>query len=329
MKQTSTIGLLFFALLICSFSSIHAQQQYQYSQFMHFPMGVNPAAAGSEKGIVLGALVRNQWLGLDGAPQTQLITFNMPLSNERIGIGANLSRATIGITSRITTDLIYSYRIRVGSGHLGLGVQASIQQFRNDYTDLVATQERDLDPSIPTGTASKFLPNFGAGLFYNTKKFYAGFGIPRLLQNNIDLADADGFLSREAVHMYIALGGTIEINDNLKLQPNGLFKYVNGAPFDGDINFNLLIIEKFTTGLSYRLGGSGDLGFGESVSLLAGALIQEKFFIGAAYDYPLSEIRDYSSGTIEVFLRYNFQGNSSTTDSKKNDPRKPKSTDFF
>lgn len=308
MKQTITIGILVLTFFLGTGSLVLAQQQNQFTQFMYFPMGVNPAAAGSEQGTVVGALVRSQWLGVDGAPQTQLVTFNMPISNQRIGIGANLSRATIGITSRITADLVYAYRIELGQGRLGLGVQVSVQQFRNDYTDVIATQNRNLDPSIPTGTASKFLPNFGAGLFYKTEKFYAGLGVPRLLQNNIDLADGDGFLSREAVHAYIALGGKITVNDNLELQPNAFFKYVDGAPFDGDLNMNLLIQNMFTAGLSYRLGGSGDFGFGESLALLAGVTLKEKFFIGASYEYSLSEIREYSSGTVEVFLRYNFGG---------------------
>ena len=73
-----------------------AQQERQNTQFMQYKLGYNPAYAGSQATPCLTAIYRQQWIGLDGAPETQILSFNMPILNQRIGIGANLERNAIG-----------------------------------------------------------------------------------------------------------------------------------------------------------------------------------------------------------------------------------------
>ena len=62
--------------------------------------------------------------------------------------------------------------------------------------------------------------------------------------------------------------------------------------------FNLV----FTAGVSYRFGG---LGGGDSFDSLALYQINN-FAIGMAYDIPVSEIKEYTSGSLEVLIRYDF-----------------------
>ncbi len=316
MKRIIPLVFLFFIA-----TSLSAQQEAQYTQFMHFKLAYNPAYAGAENGPSLSGLVRSQWLGFEGAPQTQGLSFNMPLVNNRVGVGANVVRHTVGLSEDYTIDGVYAYRFEVPRGYLSLGLQASVRFLQVDFSAARATQSVDLDNAIPQGVQGKTVPNFGAGIYYNSRNFYLGFSIPRLLTNNIDLADDESIVSREVSHAYLMSGVNIPLGESLSLQPQFLLNYVQDAPFDAQAGLSLQFLERFTGGVSLRLGGSEERGFGESASLLFSALISDNFLMGLSYDLTLSEIRDYSSGSLEVALRYFFSGKEKSEETDIVDPR--------
>lgn len=302
--------------------SLWAQQETQYTQFMHYKLGLNPAYAGSSGSIELAGLVRNQWMGIEGSPQTQLLSFSLPLVNQRIGLGANILRKTIGVTNEYALETAYAYRIPVPRGYLGLGIQGSVRMLRIDYSQLQGTQPISQDGAVPVDMQSKLVPNFGAGLYYSGQTFYFGVSVPRLLNSNIDLADGDGTISRDVSHLYIMGGVELKAGEGLTLEPQLLLKLVSGAPLDLDINVMGHFESRFHTGLSYRLGGSAGTGFGESAALLIGADLTPNMQLGLAYDMTLSELRDFSSGSVEVMLRYLLQRKpASGEDTETDSPR--------
>lgn len=299
------------AIFICSFSLAFSQQDEQYTQFMHYKQGFNPAYVGSDGAPSVSALVRNQWIGIDGAPQTQLLTFNMPAVNNRVGVGASVSRQTIGVTENYNADAAYAYHVPFARGILSMGLQASVRLMRINFSELQGTQPIDTDGSIPADYQSRYVPNFGAGIyFYKGNDVYFGISVPRILESNIDLADSKEPISREYRHFYAMGGVKFKVGEKVQLQPQMLVKYVTGAPFDTDVNLNLIFSDRFTTGISYRIGGNKNNNIGESVSLLLAAEISENIMFGVSYDATLSELKDYNSGSIEGVVRYFFAGKS-------------------
>jgi len=293
-------------IIFCTLGAamLHAQQQPANTQFMYYKLGYNPGFAGSQESPCVTCIYRQQWLGLDGAPSMAIATFNMPLNNQRVGLGANLFRHTIGITTMYNLDLAYSYRVRLGKGMLGLGIQGSLRTLEQDFQKTTATQPKDQDQSIPGGTSSKLLFNFGTGLYYNTDKFYIGVSAPRLLENNIDHSDSDIIISREVQHLYLMGGVTLPLNENLALKPQGLLKYATGAPVDFDANLSLLVQNRYMVGLTYRLGGDKVDGNGESLDLMLGAQLTDNLMFALSYDMTLSDIKNHSNGSIEASVRY-------------------------
>lgn len=300
------ILLVFSGLVVC----LQAQQEEHFSQFMYHKMGLNPAYAGNNDGACITALTRNQWLGLDGAPETQLISFNTPMWGKRLGVGATMHRQTIGVSEMLTAETAYAYRPNLGPGTLSIGIMASVRFLRINYSQTNAIQSKDLDTAIPADLQSKFVPNFGAGIYYSSKRFYLGFSVPRLLENNIDLADGDVTISKEVRHIYTMAGLLFDWGDELQVQPQVLLKYVAGTPFDGDVNVNFIYKNTFTAGLGYRLGGSIRSGIGEAAILLLGAQVAPSLLLGISYDATLSELRSYNSGSIEAVVRYCIGGQS-------------------
>ena len=300
------LTLFFLSLLLAAFG----QQEEQFTQFMYYKSGYNPASVGSNDAPCFALIARNQWIGFEGAPQAQLISFNMPVFNKRVGIGANVIRQTIGITEKYSAETLYAYRIPLGRGILGIGLQASVRFIRMNFSQAESIQPSAQDDAIPGDIQSKYVPNFGAGLYYSNQRYYVGISAPRLLENNIDLADSDATISKEVRHIYAMGGILIDLGDHVQMQPQVLLKYVMGAPFDGDANLNFIFAEKFTTGISYRLGGSKRTGIGESVSVVFGMQLSESILFGLSYDLTLSELKNYNSGTVEGVFRYCIGGRS-------------------
>lgn len=301
--------LIFSLVCVFGFLSLAAQQEHQYTQWMNSKLTINPAYAGSNFSPCLTGIYRNQWIGFDKSPETQQLSFDMSLNNDRVGIGANLYRNAVGITEYITFDGIYSYRFPLGNGFLGVGVQASVRNLTNDYTDpaLVSTQPLGADQAVPGNLLSKFVPDFGAGIYYNTEKFYFGASIPRFLNNKIGLQNVDLVNGREETHAFFMAGYKLDINENLELLPQALVKYANNSPLDIDFNLSLLIQDKYTAGLTYRFGGDTE-SFGESIDLLVGAQFTSNIFAGLSWDFTLSEIKQATNGSLEIALRYCFEG---------------------
>ena len=295
------------AIFSCFLLTGYAQQEQHYTQFMFNKLAINPAYAGSNEATCLSGIYRNQWMGIEGAPKTMMLSFNMPLMNQRVGVGANLIRNTIGITQRTTLEGDYAYRFRMSRGVLAAGINASIRHLSNNYSDdrLKATQPIGTDGTIPVGEQSKVVPNFGVGLYYHTEDFYIGLSAPRILSNNIDFDNVSLVDDKEVSHLFLMTGFVVELNDNVDLKPQVLLKYAKNSPFDAELNLMAIIKDKYSAGLTYRLGGS-TVSTGESIDIVAAAQLTDNFLFGLSYDITLSELKDYNSGSIEAVLRYCF-----------------------
>jgi type IX secretion system PorP/SprF family membrane protein len=298
-------ALLLLTLALCIPLALRAQQEPQYTQFMFNKLNYNPGYAGSFVSPTLTAIYRGQWFGIDGAPNSQVLSYNQPLLNERLGIGGNLSRFSVGITRAFTIDLVYCYRIPMRRGHLGIGLQPSVRNFWQNWNDerLYSATPPTIDVSIPTGMRSKWLVNFGFGVYYanNERGWYVGAAVPRFLQNNIDFSEFGADLSREERH-FNAMGGlTLRPNDDLEIIPQVLLRYVPNAPFGAELNAMAGLKRKFYGGLTYRAGGER---YGESADVLAGIQATKNLFLCLSYDIGLTRLHRLSNGTLEATVRW-------------------------
>lgn len=304
-----TLYLVGFLLLTAG--ALSAQQDAQYTQFMYNKLGFNPGYAGAVESTNAQVVVRQQWLGLNNAPSSQIATFNTPITSNGTGVGARLSRVTVGLEQQYQVEGAYAYRVPIGRGsRLGLGISASARYFNIEYQDARPVQGGGQDIAIPGATESKVLPNFGAGIYVDGLNYYVGISIPRLLQNDIDLGSEETIISREARHFYFMGGLKFKVNENLRLEPQMLAKYVTGAPFDADFNVTAYVGTSIFGGLSYRLGGNGA---GESASVLFGTYVSDHISLCMAYDLGLSDLKSSQSGSVELVVGYSFGGRSTGT----------------
>jgi type IX secretion system PorP/SprF family membrane protein len=293
------------AIMITVCTNICAQQEHMVTQFMFNKMSINPAFAGQEKYLGLTGVIRDQWNGFPGAPKTQMISANFARKNNKIGFGATIKKSEIGIFKHLNYSGIYSYKFLINDNStLSMGIEMSGRNFVSDYAnpDLVATQGVALDPSIPQTKVSQNLFNVGYGLYFSNKKYYLGASIPRLIKNSLDY-DKNKFVSSEVRHLYVMGGTGFVLKNELELNTQFLMKFAQNTPFDIDINTNVVLDDKYTFGLTYRLGGANK-DFGESIDLLFGFNITDDLMIGFSNDFTISKLRSYENGTIELLMQY-------------------------
>jgi hypothetical protein len=62
----------------------------------------------------------------------------------------------------------------------------------------------------------------------------------------------------------------------------------------------------FFSGLSYRYYNGTANTLAESIDVIVGMKVIPQLYLGIAYDITLSELRQYSNGSIELAVRYSF-----------------------
>jgi len=282
-------------LALCSIS-ITAQQDPQFTQYMYNTMSVNPAFAGNNGHLTALLLHRSQWVGINGAPNTQVLAVDTPLEN-KLGVGGIVSRDALGPSSEISLDGNVSYTIQLDSANskLSFGMKLGGRIFDVDFSRGLTEDE---DVAFQNNIKSKFFPTIGAGLYYDTKKGYLGFAIPNFFsQKHYDGEEQE--IAAERLHYYFIGGKVMDLTPDVKLKPAFFVKWVPGAPIIADVSINAMLKETFTFGLAYR--------WDDSFSTLLGMQINPNFSAGYAYDLTTSNLASYTGGSHELFVRYEFK----------------------
>lgn len=287
-------------ILLGTFSS-NAQQDPQYTQYMYNTEVVNPAYAGSRDALSFGMLLRTQWVSLDGAPKTGTFTVSSPIGAlDNMGLGLAIVHDQIGPATESNINVDYSYSITTSEkSELSFGLKAGLDILDVDYTKLNIFDQSD--PRFQSNVDNKLQPQIGAGVYFNTDKFYAGLSVPNFLttehfdSSSLDNA-SNASVASERLHYFLIAGYVFDISDNLKFKPATLVKAVSGSPLQWDASANFLINDKFTVGAAYR--------WGAALSAMLGFQASEQIFIGFGYDYQSTDLEEYSNGSYELMLRF-------------------------
>jgi type IX secretion system PorP/SprF family membrane protein len=298
-NPTFTLTTLLFGMLLVLFTGrVQAQQDAMFSQYMFNGLAINPAYAGSKDYLTAAFLHRNQWLSIPGAPRTNTISMHSPLIFRGSAVGGTLLQDRIGFTTQTDAYANYAYRIDLGKGaRLALGLRAGISQYSVDFTR--TNEFTEADP-MAFGIQRGLAPNFGTGIYFDTRNFYLGLSVPRLLSydpEDLWSLDRSG-LPVARRHYFATIGYAIEAGNNIVIKPSVLAKFEDAAPFQADFNLNVLLAGRVWVGGSYRTG--------DAVVAMIEVMPSPHFQIGYAYDRSISELSNYNNGTHEIILTVNL-----------------------
>jgi type IX secretion system PorP/SprF family membrane protein len=270
----------------------YAQQDAQFTQYMYNTINVNPAYAGSRGALSIFALHRTQWVGLDGAPVTNAVSVNTPINGSNLGLGVSLINDKIGPANENTISADLSYTIPTSETFkLSLGIKGTANLFNLDVTKL---DPKDAgDESFQN--YNKFSPNIGAGIYLHSDKAYLGLSIPNFIQTN-RYDDNDVRIFKEKINTYLIAGYVFDLNQDIKFKPALITKMVEGAPLQIDVSGNFMFSEKFVVGIAYR--------WSAALSGMVGFQVSDGLYIGYGYDRETTNLKNYNSGSHEIFLRY-------------------------
>lgn len=278
----------------------YAQQDPQISLNMFNQMAINPGYAGSNDAICANAIIRNQWMGFENAPATNIFSVNSPIDLISSGIGLSIINDKQGFEKNLGINLAYAYRLSAGAGKLGIGLSVGMLNKSLVNVDWISPESLEgqnvwEDPAIPKDQSHAAF-DLGFGAFYRTDNLYLGVSSTHISQSNFNLDKGQYlFLKR---HYYITAGYNYQLpNPLFELRPS-VFVKSDGAASHIDVNLTVLYNKKFWGGVSYRAGSDIIAMFG--MEFLNGI----KFAI--AYDYTTSDIGSYSDGSIEFMLGYSF-----------------------
>ncbi|MBT8325125.1 MAG: type IX secretion system membrane protein PorP/SprF [Bacteroidia bacterium] len=288
-------GIVGVVLVMLSFNSF-AQQDPQYTHYMYNTMSVNPAYAGQRETFSVVGLNRSQWVGIEGAPQTQSLALHSPLRNNNIGLGLNIVNDALGPATETFIDGNFAYTVRLDENFtkLSFGLKAGVQLLDTDWSkgrfrnpDVAFNENVNLTSLI-----------FGGGLYLHSRKWYLGVSVPNFLTTQ-HYDDFQESLATESTHFFLIGGYVFNLSNTTKLKPAFLVKGVSGAPLIADVSANMLFNEKVTVGLAWR--------WDDSISGMAGFQVTEGMYIGYGYDLTTTDLNNYNSGTHEIILRFEFK----------------------
>ena len=291
--------ILFISFLFYS-TTASAQQDPEYTHYMYNMSAVNPAYATSTAAMLnLGGLYRTQWAGAVGAPKT-FTFFGHTALNEKIEVGASLISDDIGDGAKKENNFYadFAYILQLGGKNkLSLGVKAGFTSLQTNFNGF-----RFTDPTTDLAFAENInvtKPNIGAGAYYFTDKYYVGLSVPNLLSSkHIEERSGINAYGSEEIHAFLTAGYVFQINNAFKIKPAFMSKFVPGAPVSVDITANVLYNDKFELGAAYRIN--------DAVSALMNINVTPTLRIGYAYDYTISNLGQFNSGTHEIMLLFDL-----------------------
>lgn len=298
--------LFIFIALLFFYSESYTQELPVYRQYTLNEHLLNPARSACISQTKINISSRMQWIGVEDAPGTYLISLHSALGNNGLGVlvfsDNNGPNHDTGIHANFARHIALSSDV-----HLGIGVSYTGTQFLLDQRQLTTLQAND--PAINESIESRFVHNMNAGFFLQTGKWTVGLVGLQLLPAASELYNRQ-FEPDFCSEFYLTFDYTIRLNPHTKERKNIIIPSLvlnfnkNGEKWC-DIGCQYHLNPKVGFGALYRR--NIDTGTGNPNALILSVRLNyQKVSIGYGYDISLSGLQNYYGASHEVSLGYSF-----------------------
>jgi type IX secretion system PorP/SprF family membrane protein len=309
-------------VLSFNFGAVFAQQVPMYSQYIMNGFLINPSFAGRDGYTTVNLTVREQWVGMAGAPSTYAASFQTrilknsfiskstavrkkivkPTKGGKVGLGGYIFNDNNGIMHRTGISLDYAYHIPMGRtggipNDLSFGLAMTAYQFAVNTTGAILSSQDD--PLLNSYDRSVFIPDFSFGASFTTTKYYVGFAMSNLLRGSLLIADTSSTKRNELGNYFLTGGIKFPLTPDWILEPSTLIKASDMLlkSIQMDLTARVYYKEDYWVGLSWRTN--------DAIIALMG-LKYDRFYFAYAFDFTLTDIRKQSYGTHELSLAVKF-----------------------
>jgi type IX secretion system PorP/SprF family membrane protein len=298
-----------------------AQQVPMYSQYIMNGFLINPSFAGRDGYTTVNLTVREQWVGMAGAPSTYAASFQTrilknsfiskstvvrkkiikPTKGGKVGLGGYIFNDNNGIMHRTGLQLAYAYHIAMGRtegipNDLSFGLAMTAYQFSVNTNGLIYDKA---DPVMNSFDRSIFIPDFNFGASFTTSKYYVGLAMTNLLRGSIIVADSSSTRRSQLGNYFLTGGVKFQLTPDWILEPSTFIKASDMLlkSVQMDLTARVYYKEDYWIGVSYRTQ--------DAIIMLLG-LKYDRFYFAYAFDYALTDIRKQSFGSHELSLAVKF-----------------------
>ncbi|MBP5711219.1 MAG: PorP/SprF family type IX secretion system membrane protein [Bacteroidales bacterium] len=302
---------------------LYAQQDAQFALFPWAMPYYNVGAVGEQSNtLCFTGLFRQQYTGFkdtyidesgktvsdNTSPQQLLFNIESYLKKLHGGLGVSIIKDKIGYYNNVGVKIGYSYKLRIPTGSLGIGLQVGFLNQKLDASKLRPLQGGDQVITNFKGEESWLDMDVNFGLYYKGEHWYAGLSGTQLIEN-VRLSGDKNVLQMTR-HMYIHGGytWTIPQNPNWEIEPQTLIK----TDFS-TAQWDLILMARYNKilwmGLSYRIQDAVSVLFGARPFFNSSNNYLKGIDLGFAYSFTTSKLgysKNRSYGDFEIMIRYCF-----------------------
>jgi type IX secretion system PorP/SprF family membrane protein len=290
-----------------------AQQRPQYSQYMVNNFLLNPALTGIEDYADIRLSNRQQWVGLDGAPETLYISAHTPLNKgasgnkyhralAHHGAGVILHTDKTGPLRRTSFTGTYAYHLPLTT-KLNVSAGASAGIIRNSVNSSELKFGNNDDQLAKGGNLANNVIDLNLGLWLYSRNFSVGVAGAQLLE------DAGSFSAEAETkanfnlqrHYFATVSYRLEPTETLDIIPSVMVKLASPSPLSVDVNLRALYDERFWVGASYR--------HKDALVGMVGVYLSPLLDVSYSYDATLSSLNQVSAGTHEIVVGFKLLNN--------------------
>lgn len=286
-------------LFLSSCTLLNAQQAPMYTQYMFNGMAINPAYMAMDEMLSIAALTRHQWVGFEGAPHSQTLTYHTPIKTTNSFYGAILTRDNIAeVLTETGGSLAFSQRVKVGDeSWFAMGLNAGLS-YATDHYNQTSTKSPSVGSDLTFKNQRATRGTVGWGLMIFNPKYYFGISSPKFIYSDLSDENHNNASTAYRPHFLMQAGAAYNLDgEEIKLKPNLLVKYVDGSPMQFDINTNLVFKNKFWVGTSYR--------YLDSFSFLTSIYLTSNIILSYSYDLPnFNNVNSARKGSHEFMLQF-------------------------
>ena len=214
-------SLLILAVIFVACNEARAQYDPSLSHYWAIQTAYNPAAVGKQEKININATYSMALAGFKRNPKTMFSVGDMPLNlfGTLHGVGVRFMSDGIGLFTHNNIALQYAYRQKLFGGILAIGVQAGMlsESFDGSKVELEQSGDNAFSSSKIEGNTL----DFGAGLYFQRKNWYAGASVQHLTAPTVELGETNEL--KVPMSYYLTAGCNIRLrNPLLSIQPSVL-----------------------------------------------------------------------------------------------------------
>jgi type IX secretion system PorP/SprF family membrane protein len=299
MKNNIKFFLTF--LIIIFLESAYGQQTPVFSTYNYNAVLINPAHAGYYTDTDVALTTNGYFNSIDGSPKSFDIAVNTLTRSEKIGLAAGLSHDQIGVTNTTSFFTSYSYKIYFDSDYqngkwwaydpniISFGVTAGAMIYNENLTQLGIQNDPEFQENV-----NSFTPTFGVGFLYNRDAITFGISAPNVLSGTFNSKNNTNL--QNVYYSYLGYRFFTDRLQDVLINPSFLLKYVEGAPFQVDLNLLANYKNKFEFGGGYRSSNT--------LNVLAGFHISQNFRVICTYNKSFDNV--VIPDTFGLVLNYRF-----------------------